>query len=200
MPTCLDEVESSETTWQNDSQPAQISILDSDMRTKIQTLENHILKSRRHYNDISILLGYVRDQQRKSNKDILAAVALGRIFTQLLASNNMSAPVGAPESEIMVVQWLTQRYEDYKLELLKLITSPYIDKSLTALTLIMQLIKEDALQRKPTEDISWRKGPFPQLLILLVSAANIEDVKMKYIDEYLKIYDDVRYFSFSLLA
>lgn len=199
VPASLDELGSSKITWRNDSQPAQISMIDPDIRTKIQTLEKHILKSRRHYNSISILLGYVRDQQGKCHEDILAAVALGRIFTQFLASGNMSAPIRSPKSEIMVVKWLIQKYEDYKIELLRMTTSPFPDKSLTALTLIMQLIREDASQRNLADEAPWRNGLFPQLLNLLVSAANIEDVRTKFIDEYLKIYDDVRYFSFSLL-
>lgn len=170
-----------------------------DTHAKIQTLEKSILHSRRHYNRISILLGYARDQQAKCHEDILAAVALGRIFIQFLASGNMSAPIGAPKSELMIAKWLLQKYEDYKIELLRLLISPCPDKSIPALTIIMQLIREDAAQRKIIDEAPWRDGLFPQLLKLLVSAAKIGDVRAKFIDEYLKIYDDVRYFSFSLL-
>ena len=175
-------------------------MVDPDTRTKIRALEKCILNSRRHYNKISILLGYARDQKAKCHEDILAAVALGRIYTQFLASGNMSAPVGAPRNETMVVKWLMQQYEDYKMELLRLTTSPYPDKSLTALTIIMQLIREDASRRKITDEAPWRNGLFPQLLKLLVSATNGADAREKFIDEYLKIYDDVRYFSFSILG
>lgn len=198
-PASADETGSSSIKCHNDPQSAQISDIDLGIRIKIQTLEKSILSSRRHYNKISILLSFACDQQAKCHKDILAAVALGRIFTQFFASGNMSAPAGAPKSEIMVTKWLIQKFENYKIELLRLMTSPYPDKSLTALTIIMQLIREDASQRKFTDETPWRKGLFPQLLNLLVSAANIEDVRGKFIDEYLKIYDDVRYFSFCFL-
>lgn len=196
VPASLDELGSSNIECQNDSQ---ISVIDQDTPIQIRTLEKCISSSRRHYNKISVLLGIARDQQAKCQQDILAAVALGRIFTQLFASGNMSAPTGAPKSEIMVMKWLVQKYEDYKIELLRLTNSPYPDKSLTALTIIMQLIRDDASQRKITDETSWRKGLFPQLLNLLISAENIEDLRANFISEYLKVYDDVRYFSFSII-
>lgn len=199
IPGSLAEPGSSNIKSQNDSQSAQISMIDPETRTEIQTLEKSILSSRRHYNKISTLLGYTRDQQAKCNKDILAAVALGRIFIHFLAAGNMTVPTGAPESEIMVVKWLIEKYKDYKVELLGLTASPFPDKSLAAVTIIMQLIREDASQRKITDETPWRNGLFAQLLNLLVSAADLGDVRAKFIDEYLKKYDDVRYFSFSLL-
>lgn len=200
MPASLDVIGSTERTWQNVSEAAHISSTDLDVRSKIQTLEKRILKSRRHYNDISILLSYVRAQHGTSNKDILAAVALGRIFTQLLDSGNMSASVGSSESEILVMKWLNQKNEDFKTALLGMITSLYVDKSTTALNLIMQLIKEDASKRKMKDVTSWRNGLFPELLATLVSGAEISHVRLKFVDEYLKIYDDVRYYSFFHLA
>lgn len=193
-----------ETAWgiinsRDDSQSAAISQVDLDTRAKIQTLEKSILSSRRHYNKISVLLGFARDQQAKCHEDILAAVALGRIFTQFFTLGVMSVPVGAPESELMVMKWLMQKYEDYKIELLRLTTSPYPDTSMTALTIIMQLIRDDSSQKQLTDETPWREGLFPQLLNLLVSAPNIGDVRAKFTDQYLKMYDDVRYYSFCLL-
>lgn len=198
-PTSTDEPESSSINSLDDSQSVPISEKDLAARTKIQILEKNILISARHYNKIPILLGFARDQQAKCHEDILAAVALGRIFTQFFASGKLSVPVGAPKSDIVVRKWLMQKYEDYKIELLRLTSSPYPDKSLTALTIIMQLVREDASQRKLTEEAPWRKGLFPQLLRLLISAANVGVVRAKFIDEYLKKYDDVRFFSFSVL-
>ena len=198
-PASMDETGSGSLKCHNNSQSSPNSEIDPDIHTQIQTLEKSILSSRRHYNKISILLGFARDQQAKCHKDILAAVALGRIFTHFFASGNMSAPIGAPKSEIMVMKWLMQKYGEYKIELLKLTTSPYPDKSGTALTIVMQLIREDASQRKSKDETLWRKGLFPQLLGLLVSAGNIGDVRAKFIDEYLMVYDDVRYYSFCLL-
>ena len=198
-PTSAGEPESRNTKSLDNSLSAQISEKDLATRTKIQILEQNILISRRHYNKIPVLLGFARDQQAKCHEDILAAVALGRIFTHFLASGYMSVPVGAPKSDIIVRKWLMQKYEDYKIELLRLTSSPYPDKSLTALTIILQLIREDASQKKITDEAPWRKGLFPQLLQLCISATNIGVVRAKFVDEYLNIYDDVRFFSFSVL-
>lgn len=199
-PAAVDQTGSGGIKCHNNSQPSPSSKIDMNIRTKIQTLERSILSSRRHYNKISILLGFARDQQAKCHEDILAALALGRIFTQFFASGNMSAPVGAPKSEMMVMEWLMQKYEDYKIELLRLTTSPFPDKSVTALTIIMQLIREDASQRKSKDETPWRKGLFPQLLSLLVSTVSTGDLRAQFIDEYLMVYDDVRYYSFCLLG
>jgi hypothetical protein len=172
----------------------------SAVRTKIQTLEYQILTSRRHCNGISILLGYVQGENEKSDESIRAAVALGRIFTQFLATGKMSAPVGASESEIMVTQWTIKRYDEYKTKLLGMITSSDVDRSLIALTLIMQLIREDTSHRNLPDDNLWRDGLFPRLLRHIVSTLGMENVRIKFIDEYLTKYDDVRYFAFSVLG
>jgi U3 small nucleolar RNA-associated protein 19 len=172
-----------------------------EMQTSsIQTLENLILNSRIHWNLISVLIDYVRNSHGNCDEqDILAAFALGRIFTRLLGSRKMLAPLEASQKEIMVSRWITRRYESYKVELLRWITSPHIDKSLTALTLVMRFIREDGLLMKPTDDETWRHGIFSQLLKHIVSAACIKDVRTKFITEYLEIYDDVRYYSFIIL-
>jgi U3 small nucleolar RNA-associated protein 19 len=202
MPLSSNHKESSKTTRDNDdSQRATPSMEIPEMQTNsIQRLENLILNSRLHWNHISVLVDYVRNSQGDGDEeDILAAFALGRIFTRLLDSGKMLAPVEASQNEIMVSRWMTRRYESYKVELLRWITSPYIDKSLTALTLVMQLIREDGLFMKSTIDESWRNGIFSQLLKHIVSVACMKDVRKKFINEYLKIYDDVRYYSFITL-
>jgi U3 small nucleolar RNA-associated protein 19 len=203
MPLSSNHKEPSKMTRDNDdSQGATPSMEIPEMQTNsIQRLENLILDSRLHWNHISVLVDYVRNSHGDGDEeDILAAFALGRIFTRLLDSRKMLAPVGASHNEIMISRWMTRRYESYKVELLRWITSPHIDKSLTALTLVMQFIREDGLFMKPTNDESWRNGIFSQLLKHIVSVACIKDVRKKFINEYLKIYDDVRYYSFITLT
>lgn len=178
------------------SKPSEIS----DAFIKIRILQHQILMSRRNWNGISILLDYVRCENEESDDSILAAVALGRVFIQLLATGKMSLRVGASESDIMVTQWITKHYEDYKTELLRIIKSSDVDKSLIAFTLIIQLIREDILQRNLLDDNSWRDSLFQRLLGHIVSTMSMENVRMKFIDEYLTKYDDIRYFAFSVLG
>jgi U3 small nucleolar RNA-associated protein 19 len=80
----------------------------------IYSLEKQILQSRTHYNNIAHLISILSD---KSQEDVAeaykAAAALCRVFHRLALQGSLAKVKGAPESEILIVEWLRTRYKDF---------------------------------------------------------------------------------------
>lgn len=169
---------------------------------EILLLENQILESRRHFNSITTLLNYVNEQEPQDTKDaksVLAAIALCRVFCRLLAAGNMSRSRETSKNEALIVQWLMERYQEYKSALLSMLALETSDRSTTAMTLLMRLIKEEAVQLKLSEEAIWAKGLFTKLLRTLVNVRAIDDARAAFVDNYLLKYDDIRYHTFTQL-
>lgn len=174
----------------------------SNKHDEILLLENQILQSRRYYNSITTLLGYVKEldpQNAENQKSIMAAVALCRVFCRLIALGNMSKSRELSEDETLVVQWLLERFQEYQSALLFMLASRTPSISTTALTLLMQLIKEGDVQLNVNVDAIWCDGVFPTILQMLVNLKTIDDARAAFVDEYFVKYDDVRYHSLTRL-
>ncbi len=169
---------------------------------EILLLENQILESRRHYNSIASLLEYVGTEGAGDVKDqmsIIAAVALCRVFCRLMALGKLSKSGEASKEENLIVRWLRERLREFKNSLISALGSQKSDWSETAVTLLMQLIKEEAVQLKLSEDAIWRTGTFSVLLGKLMEAMTCDDSRTCFINKYLVIHDDIRYYTFTRL-
>src|SRR5579862_6071183 len=90
---------------------------DGNAQSRISQLESQITESRRHYNNIAVLLSISHGNGRKDGEDLAAAVSLCRVFCRLMVNGNMSVTKGANDAEVTIVHWLKERYDEY-LELL----------------------------------------------------------------------------------
>lgn len=181
--------------------PAEAASSVSNRDDEILLLETQILESRRNYNSITTLLGYVREQGTQDAKDqsILAAVALCRVFCRLLASGSMSQSRETSKDETVILQWLMERLHEYQRALLSMLALQDPHKSTTVLTLLMQLTKEGDVQLNANEDAVWCNGAFSNVLQTLVDVPTLDNARAAFVDKYFAKYDDIRYHTLTRL-
>ena len=97
---------------------------DDDSQSRILLLENQILESRKHYNNIASLIKLFNGSSQDDEIRTIAAVSLCRVFCRLMAAGSMTAPKSAPATELTVVHWLKARYGEYTAELLRILGGP----------------------------------------------------------------------------
>ena len=170
---------------------------ETDSVSRILILENQVLESRRYYNNIVTILKqcWGQDTEPGDEESTVAVVALYRIFCRLMALGKLAQPRDTLENEVTIVQWLNARYIEYKEILLTTLSQGGSNKQSTALTLLMRLVKEEAIHLKLSEDVLWRTGIFSRILKALSDAP--EDVLDQFGQEYVRTYDDVRFYTFA---
>lgn len=173
----------------------------NDTESAILLLEQQILESRINYNKVVTLLSYAQNSepQQDNRSSTLAFVALCRVFSKLIALGNLSKTRQTPENEAAIIQWLNERYTNFKDILLDVLCGTDISRQSTALTLLMRLVKVDAEHLNLSEKSIWRDSTFSSILEVLVrsktAADSRDDFKCKYIEEFI----DVRFHTFACL-
>ncbi|PVH98138.1 CBF-domain-containing protein [Periconia macrospinosa] len=166
-----------------------------DPQTEILHLEAQILESRKNYNNIAKLLQLAKDEASEDEIAILAAVALCRVFTRLLAAGDMVKSKGMAQPEVLVLNWLKERYREYKDNLLGyFLVSKNVRKQSTALTLLMRTIKEESKQR----DYSWKNTALTKLVETIL-LSDEEELRDEFSEKYFGLYDDLRYYTFKII-
>ncbi len=170
-----------------------------DFHTRVSHLEEEILASRKNYNNISTLLGYV-NTGGDGQEDHVAAVALCRVFCILMAAGSLVRGRDLSESEATIVQWLKERYNEYKSVLLQLLEKVAVVRQRTALTLLMQLVKMEKIYLSSSGDAIWRHGVFAKLVQALLAGTAADETREKFMEDYVAKYHDVRYYTFEQLT
>ena len=165
---------------------------------QILLLEQQILESRRHYNSIVTLLAYARDHSLKTNT--LAAVSLYRIFCRLMATGSLIKSRNSTDEEGVITQWLHGKYQEYQDVLLGLLADDDTIKQSMALTLLMYLVKEQDAHLKLGGNATWKNGLFTKILKVLLEAKSAGEARVQFVEQYVKEYDDVRYYTFYTLG
>ncbi|KAJ2977328.1 hypothetical protein NUW58_g7844 [Xylaria curta] len=169
---------------------------EEDRQAEILLLEDEILKSKKNYNNITVLFEFAKSQH-DPEVALFSMVSLCRVFLRLLASGNLSRKAGQSERETVVVQWLKARLSEYK----KLLVSVLCEEqsASTALTLSMRLLKAET---QTTSDKS--ESTFPKLFLKEIIGALIserfEDVQQEFCEKYLAEYADIRFYAFQALS
>lgn len=164
---------------------------------EVLELENQILESRRHYNNIARLLGYLtKPDAEDDEQSFIAAVALCRVFCRLLAGGKMSKKQGISKDETLIIEWLRERLKEYKSLLIPKLASQKPEWSQLALTLPLQLMKEEAECLKVANDTAWRIGTFASLLRKLADGTTPDATRGLFVKKYLVEFDDIRYYTF----
>lgn len=165
---------------------------------KVLELENQILESRRHYNNIVRLLEYLKKPDAEDDdQSFIAAVALCRVFCRLLAGGMMSKYQGISNDETLIIDWLRERLKEYKNLLIPKLASQKTEWSQLALTLPLQMMKEEAVCLKVPNDTAWRNGTFALLLRKLADGSTPEATRGLFVKNYLVEFDDIRYYTFT---
>ena len=173
---------------------------ESNVHDEILSLEEKILESRNNYNSIHTLLDYLKSSDHGSEKGVLAAVALCRVFCRLMAGGSLNRHREKAGNENTIAQWLGERLQDYENQLLKVLKKPDIGRQSTALTLLMRLLKEEAAHLNNLKESVWRDGIFGKLVHTLVEDEVVDETRAEFVEKYVEEYDDVRYYTFALLG
>ncbi|KAI9819476.1 MAG: hypothetical protein M1827_006924 [Pycnora praestabilis] len=173
---------------------------DDDPQTRILLLESRILESRRHYNNIAILLESFRGTDKAAEEQATACVALCRVFCRLMVAGSMSKTEDTPENEAIIIKWLKERYNDYTAILLKTLQGGEPEKQSTVLILLMRLVKDEALYLKVNEEYAWLSGMFADIIRSLLEAKDGQVVREEFVEKYVEEYDDIRLYTFAVVA
>ena len=177
-------------------QPAQV-----DFQGRALQLEEKILASRTNYNDIHTLLGYLQSNGVSEEEEmIIAAVTLCRVFCKLMARGNLSKTQEASSNEATIVHWLKERLQDYEQALLRMLRNANAVTQSTALTMILRLFKEQALNLDLSEKAVWQNGVFGHLIRTLVEEEVVEETRLEFVEKYVEGHEDVRYYTFACLG
>ena len=169
-------------------------------QSEILQLEKRVLGSRRHYNSIADLLELAREPHGNAGRQQSAVVALCRIFCRLMAVGSLSSTGSEAQSETVIVRWLRERYADYRAIVLNLLGNDDLERQSVALTLSMQLVKEEASNLKPDENRLWESGIFAGVVRNLATTGPDDRARERFMRDFVEEYDDIRFYTFTVLA
>ncbi|KAI1185773.1 nucleolar complex protein [Nemania serpens] len=169
---------------------------EENIQAEILLLEDEILKSKKNYNNITVLLDFAK-RQDDPEAALFATVSLCRVFLRLLASGSLSRKTGQSERETVVIQWLRTKLSDYK----KLLVSALGEESSasTALTLSMRLLKAETQITSDKGDVAFPKVFLKDIVGVLVRK-RFEDVLEEFCEKYIGQYADIRLYAFEALS
>ncbi|KAF1999460.1 CBF-domain-containing protein [Amniculicola lignicola CBS 123094] len=171
---------------------------EEDPQTAILHLESQILESRRHYNNIATLLHSAKQYGTENERAVLAAVALCRVFSRLLAAGDMTKSKGMQESELVIIRWLKERYKEYQNLLLEqYLRSETAPTQSVGLTLLMRLVKEESQAQK---DYHWKQGPLYRIVETILYQPEEDSIRDEFAEKYFKEYADVRFYTFQSIT
>ncbi|KAI1351229.1 nucleolar complex protein [Xylaria sp. FL0043] len=168
-----------------------------DRQAEILQLEDEILKSKKNYNNITILLDLASNQKEDPEVALFATVSLCRVFLRLLASGTLSRKPGQSEREAVVIQWLKGRLADFKKLLIAALEDD--ESASTALTLSMRLLKAEAHLNGDKGEATFPKV-FLRDIVGALAGKRYEDVQEEFCEKYLGEYADVRFYTFEALS
>jgi U3 small nucleolar RNA-associated protein 19 len=167
-----------------------------DRQAEILLLEDEILKSKKNYNNITVLLELAKKQD-DPDVSLFAAVSLCRVFLRLLASGGLSRKTGQSEREAVVLQWLKSRLTDYKKFLIVMLGEESLAP--TALTLSMRLLKAETQIVSDKTEVTFPKVFLKDIIGVLIRQP-FHDVQAEFHEKYLGQYADVRFYTFQALS
>ena len=166
----------------------------------INSLEQQIINSRRHYNSLIVLIELASWNKNPSFQQHHAVVALCKVFCRLMAAGHLTKTKSSPGNEIIIIQWLEERLQDVHNLLLDMLLQGSQEQQSSALMLCMQLYKEEATHLKSDEESAWNKGFFPDIFQSLMSDKTSYQTKEEFVKNFVDGYDDIRLYTFKMLS
>jgi U3 small nucleolar RNA-associated protein 19 len=164
-----------------------------DTQAQILLLENEIFESKKHYNNIAKLIFIFKDDTQDPEDSVVAAISLCRVFTRLLAAGKFAFKAGAKEKDLVVTQWLKDRYLEYKEALLDILGEEGI--STTVLTLCMRLLKTEGEHIQNNQEYQFPTLFLTGMLTTLLDPANDEEARKEFSENFIEEYDDIRFYT-----
>ena len=127
-------------------------------------------------------------------------MALCRVFTRLIVVGALTKSQKNSINEVTVIEWLKERLNEYGDQLFNMLSSEVTQRSSAAITLLMRLVKEQALHLDRSEEAIWRDGLFSKIIQSIVDGAVTSNTKFEFVDRYMQKYADVRYYTVVYLA
>lgn len=166
---------------------------EEDPNAKILLMEQGILESRKNYNDIAVLLTQAQDFKSGKPEAMLSTIALCRIFVRLLAQGSLIAKKTLSEKETVVVGWLKGQFGQFKEVLLDLLLEEEV--ATTALTLCMRTLQAEGQYLYDKAEFTFPRAFIEDIITRLIAADN-DEVRQAFIEEFAEQYDDIRYYTF----
>jgi len=173
---------------------------EDDPQAHILLLESEILESKKNYNNIAALIGIAQKETAfRDDKALMAAVSLCRIFLRLLAAGRLVTKKGASEKETTIARWLRDRLVEYKMTLRAMYSRE--EWASTVLTLSMRLLKAEAEQPNASDGQTFPRDALAGILaVVLEYQRPIPGLLEDFVGNYAGKYDDIRYYTFKVLA
>lgn len=167
-----------------------------ELEAQIQKLENEILESRKHYNNIATLIELAQKRAEDSNTVLAAAEALCRVFIRLLALGSLAKKKDASEKDATVTRWLHDRLADYRASLLSMFRRGKL--ALNALMLAMALLKAEAQHLNDRQEPVFPRYFFSDIVAAIL-ASPIERLREEFSEKFVDEYDDIRFYTFEAI-
>jgi U3 small nucleolar RNA-associated protein 19 len=168
-----------------------------DAQAKILLLEDEVVASKKNYNNITTLIQLSQNSEGEFENAITASVALCRVFIRLTASGSLARKKGQSEKEIIIVQWLKDRFSEYKDVLLSLLRLE--SSALTALTLCMRIIKVDGQNLYDDKVGAVFPTMFLQSIVRALVESGSEECRKEFIEKFADEFDDIRFYTLAAL-
>lgn len=165
---------------------------DEDDQAQILLLENEIFESKKNYNNIATLIKILGDDAEDVDNSVVAAISLCRVFTRLMVSGEMSKKQGASEKDTVVLNWLRERYAEYKDGLLELLGEEGIAP--TSFTLCMRLLKTEGQHMRAGHD-NFPAAFLMDMIRVMLREDGEESVRKDFSTKFVEEYDDVRFYT-----
>ena len=164
---------------------------------QIAELEAGIGASQKNLNNIATLLSLAKKDIKLGHAQSAASIALCRVFCRLQVDGRLTRSSASSEKELTVIEWLRARYTEYQHLLLDRLQSRDSAASLPALSLCMQLVREDVSNAKES---SWKIGLFPKIVAAVLADAEGSELCQEFAKTYVQPYDDVRHYMFIVIT
>ncbi|CAN6601150.1 nucleolar complex protein 4 [Trichomonascus vanleenenianus] len=164
---------------------------------KLKDVEEKVLSSVKHYNLLpSLIDGLESDRNDASMKHNIAATLL-KIFGKLLKKGELRRSKGKTESQVQVVGWLQDLYNDFKDSRLHVLETSDDEEELgSAIAILLKLLLAESKYMAPNpEETYFPKMLFNSTLLKLLTSKGTPDSALELLaSDYLNEYDDLRYY------
>ena len=167
---------------------------------RIATLEKEIRDSQKSYNHIAELISIAATEIFQNESSCPAIVSLCRVFCRLFVDRRMTKAKEASRNESIILNWLKDRYEDYRETLVALLHCIDAGKQVLAVALSMRLVQEELAEAETAVDQVWQTGTFSHVLRHLLEVPDGDTVLRNYVEKYTQQFDDVRHWTFTTIS
>lgn len=171
---------------------------DDDGQSEILLLEAKIFESKKNYNNIPKLIQILRREIGNQGDEVVAAIALCRVFTRFMAARDMTEKKDAPENEVVVVRWLRKQYENYRQELVGLLSEEELAP--TAFAICMRLLKSEGQYLRSSTEYNFPTAFLREIVYSLVKAGGTSSsIRSEFSEKFVEEYDDIRFYTLHAL-